>query len=600
MFDLYIEFNADKQPVEKRDMLNNALLKQSHCYCYQADSIFAHGHSHEEADANWHEDNDGLFICMGDIFYRRTRAGSLRKPLVKTLVEEIRRDEIDLKIYQGNFWIIYYDKNSDNIQIFSDLLTVLPLYLFSHDNKFIITSNLMNFAAQKLKINHRVALGIMLFNQPLSDDTIVQDVKYLKPGKHVGISQKGINEKEIVSLAELMFNDQNTELDIHELILDFNHSVLSLANANSKNLVTLTGGYDSRSIISTLLKENLDVKSFSFGREGGPNTQVPLNVSTKLKLDYEAFYLGKDYVDNYAKYADEVIFWSDGLSAFERANYLYVADKIRKDSKSYISGLVGGEIFAPMTMYTTFCTRKYADIFYEGSMFNLKEIIKSNKLDDYLNLSDTSVMQEMNDVMQDYQNELNLLKNHKDEHLIVFYDFVKNGFRTFYGGQIHTERAYVHNKIPFYSMDILERVVASNQKHIFKNSFKGDAFSKRNNRILQAKIIDYNFPALGKINTDRGFSPSELLSPIGKLTSAVKYVYNNKKQAKEEPEFISNVWSENYYGYLLALDEEFNSSIFNNNMIKQRLSDYKPDQYSKQFNRLLSVARWIQMYETRI
>lgn|GEM_PF-3137021 len=593
MFDVFIAFNPH-EPVSITKPPNLTKSQENHFeYSFTSDNVYVHGWSHSINDLAWHDRDEHLLVIIGDVSFRRSVYNKSFVPSSTQIVDCIVNDTFDTKTFQGNYWILYYNKMNHSLRIISDPLTVLPLYASSLRNNYVFSTNLLRIKHLGLKINKRVLLELLLFSQMLTTDTLLEGVDSLKPGYYHQVDQGGIVKWPVYDLEKAVFNDRHDKLNTNELIHDFNYSVLSLASNTEKNLASLTGGFDSRSVVSVLIKEGLPFLAFSFGRFGGPNTEKPLKVRERLGINYRPIYLGDEYEEMYSKYAEEVIEWSDGSSVFERANYLYVADKLRNESNSYLSGLIGGELFAPMTFFVPFCTEMYRNIFYLGHEFDVKNMIRQSGISEYINDFEPHVFDSLEFTVKEYQQNIQRVKNYKVGYLHHLYDFINTGFRTYYGGQIQMERGYIHNKIPFYSLDLLERMIFSNHKKAFKKPFRGDPYSKRKNRILQAKIIMNNSPELGSVQTDRGFAPNDLLSIYGKVKSASQYILNRHQQAASEPEFTSNRWSSRYYSYLLDNGAHFDDDVFNEPKILEFMKVYHESKYSKSFNSLLSVARWV-------
>lgn len=558
---------------------------------YCSDYCQVRGWTHKIDKKQWVENDKWLLIVVGDIIFRRAYHKNSDSPSMAEIQVSIEQGRSLSEKYQGNFWIIYFNKITNVLEIISDPLAIIPLYLYSKDNLHKISTDLRVF--KKNRINKQVVLEHLLFNQPLTTNTLIEGVNRLKPGWHYLLKDGEIRANQSYDMKKLIFNSNTDKLLIDELIEDFNYSVVSLSNKYGKNLVSLTGGYDSRSVVSTLIKEGVDFSSFSFGKYGGPNTKSPLIVKEKLGIDYAPIYLEKDYEEKYVYYAHEAIDWSDGLSIFERANYMFVADKLSEISDFYLSGLIGGELFGPMTMFAPFCSKLYVETFYYGRIFNAEQTAHEIGLSEYLSGIEPEIIYSLEQTVKSYQNEIAQLKNSDLGYMYWYYDFINNGFRSYYGSQVHTERKYISNRLPFYTLDILERLMLSDHKIAYKRPFRSNPIYKTNNRILQAKIIQHNCPELSKLYTDRGFAPVELLSARGKVTSAVKYLINKNKRKKSNPEFTSNMWSMLFYDVLLKNKINFDHTIFNNENIYRFLNEYNASKYNQTFNWLLSVAIWL-------
>jgi len=594
VFDIFIAFNQLQLNESYDHILNEKKNRDFPSKDILTDGLIIKCWSNKAEGLSIVETQDYISLVYGDLVYRRSQSASESVPSHHEVNNLLEKPTGLVSTCQGNYWIVNYHKTKNILRIQSNPLTTLPLYMAKYHNDTIICSNLLMLKSLGFKANIQVVFEVLLFNQPITLRTMLEGVNTITPGLSY---EFGSCEKtnSLYDIKEKIFEQGDNGLNLPELVEDFNYSVLSLSSSSEINLSSLTGGFDSRCVLSSLIKEKLPYHAFSFGRLGGPNTEKPLYAKSQLGINYDPILLEREYEERYAYFADEAVTWSDGASVFERANYLYVADKLKEISNSYLSGLIGGELFGPMTFHTTFCSKLYDDVFYKGNKFDFQYCFKGMGLDKFVRCPSQHIVESLEQTVLDYQREIQELRARETGYMYSLYDFVKNGFRTFYGGQIHVERRYIHNKTPFYVTDIFERLMSSNHKRVFKKAFKSGAVSKRNNRLLQAQIILSNNPALASMPTDRGFAPSDVLSSFGQVKAGISYMANRYKAKSREPEFTSAKWSKLYYDYIASNGLSFDDTVFDNNKMKEFMKHYDMTKYSQQFNRLLSVARWLSM-----
>lgn len=545
---------------------------------------------------DYFEDENLIIMLYGKVFYRFNKeVNNYPRVQVSEFADFFPDNFKDMiKIFKGNFAVILYVKSSKEVIVIIDQLCILPIYLYHQGNSFVLSSNLNQFKKMNLGYNYSVILEKVLFEYPIGVRSYINNVNTLEQGNIYHISNYKVTKTNYSCLDNILFSKFYQQFKFKEFLDIFNQSVLVRATQTENNITTLTGGFDGRSVVSTLVKYGYPLSSFSFGKHGGENTSIPLLVQNQTGIDYKPYYLEKEYEEKYIRFADEVIYWSDGNSIFERANYLYVDSKVCKLNTQIITSLLGGEILSPVSIVADVVNNNYIDIIYNCQSYDLDVLLKDMGVYQYFNSE--IINSSKNELVESIEQRRKSVQEKRLKpygYLYYYYDLLTGGFKQFFGSQIHTERGYLDNLTPMFDLDIISYLLGSNQKRRFKYPFNKTLFTKRNNRLLQSKIIHANSSDLSRIVVDRGFSPHDMLSPIRRIHVALSFLKRRRRVANSPKEFTSDIWSMIFYEFLLNKIQTDDNEIWNNREIKKHLSTYNPNCYNKNFNRFLSTYLWV-------
>lgn len=591
MYDITIQYKQSNKGVFNNYGFSTEQIndKSQFSYKFINDRLFVLGKSHQNLTyKDYYEDNLHLVLING-IILARNKTGKLYFNAVD-IIDLLNTHIFDYDQCKGNFTLFVYNKESQVLEIYTDHFALRPMYFGVKDSSVFISNNLNILKSVDDTIDEMTIFEKILFTYPITNQTYLKRFKLLEAGKHYHIVNSVIKEESLFNLQELIFNNTTQKFKYSKFNEIFNFNVRQRAKLDKKPLVTLTGGFDGRAIAASMKRQNLDFHSFSFGRKGGENTKIPLKFCASLNISYEPVCLNEDYELNYSHFAYKAIEQSDGLSPFERANYSYAYTRLRDSSSILLSGLIGGEILGILYLKTDYFNKTYYDWIYDDKKIELIRALESKGMKQFI--ANNKIYEIENELIDRIQNRRVLIKNikkQKNGYLFYLYDLISLGFRRFYGGQMHQERSNYENLLPFFDLDILEYLFSSNFVERYKHSFSNNRIYKFLSRKPQSKLIQYNYPLLAQKKVDRGFPPKYLLNPL--FYPLAYFLFSQRQKKPKVEEFISNQWSEIFYK--TVLNKKFNpNDLFKEKEIVSFMKNYKPVNYNKEFNNLLSVAIW--------
>ena len=597
MYDIIVQYRQTNQTSIHKFGMESEQENDSSRFdiMYSDDTLIALGKKHNGINyCDLYKGNEYVVFIAGTVLARIHTGKSFFD--ASDIAAQKRSDELDYSAFKGNFTLFIYHRYSKVLEIFSDPIGLCPVYIGEQDSTVFLSSNLNELKAVNDSIDYTTVLEKLVFTYPITSQSFLRNFEFIEPGTYYRIHRSKIEKTRIFDLNGLLFRNEEKQFRNEDLAEIVNYNVRQSASLVDTPLITLTGGFDGRTIVSSMLRQNLSFHSFSFGRQGGENTQVPLKLAKDFDISYEPVYLDEDYEKNYPFLALKAIEQSDGLSKFERANYSYTTHRLSYLSPILISGLIGGELLGILFNKTDYFNENYFDWIYNGESTNIEGSLKDKGVSQFISKDQLKVFQDsLNERIQEHRDRISWLKQGKYGYLYYLYDLISLGFRRFYGGQIHQERYHYENIPPLFDIDILNYLFSTNFKERYKYSFTNKKIYKLFSRRPQSELIHHNFPGLADKKVDRGFPPKYLLNSA--YYPLAFWLLSKRNRSKRVREFTSDRWSKLFYDYLLDKNISLNA-FFNQEEIFRYMREYEPNNYNQEFNNLLSIAVWTSTNET--
>lgn len=589
MFEFIITNNHDLDILSKLKNRLSSLPKKIKVYSNDIADLKIIGLYFEDNMSSIAENEEEIILLKGSIYWRYFT----KKTLVKVVAQDFISEGIvtgDIyKKHKGNFSIIKICKKTGDIKVINDHLGITPTYYGNFRSKNYITTSLSLLSSYQPNLDSDVILEKLLFNYSIGDEVLYKGIKVLNGGQVLTYSDNVFQVNNVFSLLQFVLQDKQKNFDYNELLDIFNFNVLQRTNNKRRVLASLTGGFDGRAVVSSLHNNNISFETYSYGKIGGENTEVPKMVANHLGFDHTPYYLEDDFEGNYNRIALDTIYYSDGNLSFENASTQYAFEKIGNIFDFTLTGLVAGEILGPIHLLTDYINHIYYSVVYENKTLDINSSLDDLGVTSFIkkSLINKSIDSTLTKI-QKRKDKLNEILRSDRPHLVSIFDLMEVGFRRFYGYQMHLTRYFAENLPPFYDIDILALLFSTNYQEIYKSSLKS-LWQRRKTRYTQAYIINKNWQELANLPVDRGFKPNQVLS-LFKRPIIPFYYYKRKKNLKySAPDFTSNLWAK------LLLDKDFNMNLidspyFERDAIRKYINKINEDKnsYSWQKNKVIS------------
>lgn len=445
----------------------------------------------------------------------------------------------------GWYNLVLYDKKSGITLLVNDRLGYLPLYYFETDHYFLFASKLDALLGHKLSPNidfDNVTIAEhLLFNYPLSDATFIKGVRTLSNAVKIEFKDNCIHKETYWTFSDLISTDQKGGGEGFELFDEgLRDSIHKIIDTTGRSLnMSLTGGWDSRVVLSYLLPEKKDfLNLYSFGAKTSDDIQAPIQISEKENLNFTPYVLHDHYIQNhFFRNAEDTISLSGGLRNLKRAHYLYTIKKISKNSPHLLSGIFGDEVFkmaeasggAVISKNTVALLESDFDI--PATMNSLKESVIFDMLHD-----DKSYL------LNVLEKRLLELKESFDKYNSItekYYAFrFEVNLRKYFGHEVSSYNDFVQCTSPFIDIDFLEKFVQTEYFNVQQEFNSNSLFLKRKSSMLYHDIIQKNYAPLLKYPSSRGYAIKDVNSLTGNMN--ILYQIFSKRFRKPVDGFNTN------------------------------------------------------------
>lgn len=544
-------------------------------------NVFIIGECFSRIDSNYFTGNS-----------RKLTAGDIKKLYLE------KEDGLTNEI-KGNFQIVVCDGRNKTISVLNSKGGISPFYYYNDNEVFICTTAIYLFPEvikSKLTFSKANLLEYALFNYPLGENTLFQDVYNLLPGEIVSFKNGSVNKKKYYNVSDLITDKRVTEEEaIEKGNYLFNKVVNTLAADKDKITASLTGGFDGRAILSALNFDKTKLLLYSFGIKGSKNISIPIKIAEDLGYNFKPYYLEDEYAEAYPFYASMTCLLTDCLATVQRANYLYVFEDLAKHSDVVITGIFGSELMRTFQNAGLMISVPAVNILLSNDP--LKRL--SNEIDNYpyIGFWGTEIFNKDNKeaVIESWRAKY-LDKKYNSVNQFVFTYFIKDALRKYFGGEVHAERLFATNRFPFFDDEFVELILQSPFSAINNTFLKPTIKERLNSQIYYAHIIKNNKAELLNYTTDHGFAPKYLFYPFSSLfIGSQVYVKSKIKKWSNYKEFNDKEWTERLFNESSKLF--YNESFLNINLLKEKIENREWRLMPEESKKLFSIQLYLDDFE---
>ena len=527
----------------------NAQLNMKHDHTYksrivvESDRIMIGYTGYDEYPIRSWECNDYSVIQEGMIYnIPRNEVDSF----IFNLVSQNRQSSIsinDAKNFllnsDGEFVIVIYDKLSEDLIILNDALGRLPLYYFEDDQQFVLSREVKFITEFMSHVNlDKLAIAeYLLFIYPLGKKTLVKNVNRLDPAVllkyHVSSGRLNVNKAHVWN-----FENKNSKVGSlqeysYNLVKLFRNAIKCRVESLNgfKNLVSLSGGLDSRAVAIALKEVDPKLTAVTFldhERKSSEDVDVAQELVQKLHINWKLIKLKKRRFED-LRYLIEL---KDGLNY---ASMGFILDFFVKIKRKFGSKVVyytgdGGDKALPSL-------RSRKEIKSMNELINViinehTSAFEINEVITLLNISIEQIRKEIMNILLNYpENDL----NQKYVHFVIF----ERAYKWLFEGE-DRNRFYFWSTSPYWSprfFDYAMTIPDSCKEHLNlyrmflerldKNCLKIRDASWPRVGLLPVSLSYYLLPRIQEIMSKHSFL-RKLINKTMKLTEDTKYNPNEK------------------------------------------------------------------------
>jgi asparagine synthase (glutamine-hydrolysing) len=261
----------DKKIDSKKDKISAVLKNQNYLENYydkviaSENDFFIGYNKYEQYPVKVLSTNNSLIVIEGKIYNKREPVSESEIiNLANVLFEEESIAKLSewIQSTDGDFLVYIINKISGDFIVFNDIFGRLPLYYKKCNDGSIITSRYLNFInelSDETTIDQMAIAQFLLFGYMLNDRTIHKDVHQLRPSSILLYRNKSITLKNthVFNFQQRVHSNKSKNENIANLNKLFSDSCKNRFLNDKKNIVTLSGGLDSRLVASSIYSNKI-------------------------------------------------------------------------------------------------------------------------------------------------------------------------------------------------------------------------------------------------------------------------------------------------------------------------------------------------------
>ena len=467
----------------------------------------------------------------------------------------------------GHFVVVKWNK--DEVTFESDQLGLRDIYISESKNEIIFSTRVDWLAKiHKLKINfNEFGSRWLLFNQ-ISNNSVFEDVERIVAGKKATVALNGFDIKYYNS--NWLPDEQSQNIDIEH----YSENLKSLILINNKQTLGLSGGMDSRVILSYLLHENSDWDTFTFGDPKHPDSLIAQSLVSDFNLLHTQYNASlpqaEELILKIKDYSIQTIVNNAASAIFQSVNYFSMSGQ----HSTLVDGGFG-EIWRREFFYRLYFKEKKSIL-----NMDIKRIIP------YLSLPRADI----------FTKAINNLMSSSIENQL-YYWFKNLPPLEKIGAENWIDLFALKTRLPnYYSHeqsridDLVTNIMPFSQLSLLKDLLNVPISIRKNGKLFRA-LIKTNFSELKKYPLAKGSSvhPYYFNSFQSRVLSEFRKTFKRKNIYEDNPrEQLLNILKP--YILDVSSSESFrNSEIYDHKKVKNMIEGY----YSGNLNYGYSLDWWL-------
>ena len=490
----------------------------------------------------------------------------------------------------GHYYYILLNKNNGELCIGNSMFSILPLYYTQNNNKIIFSENALSPGEHLYLeiISRRFILETTLFNYPLFNNSIIEDVNLLPSNSYLKLLGAEFNIIKHTKIEDYFSSSprpwRRSVNDMRDIFLETVKKYLP----EKPYVHALTGGFDGRTLVSAGMFYKKDFSCYSFGSSTSKDTQIASQLTAKEEIPFINVELNDRYAtESSLDCGKEFIRSSSGTATFARAHYLHAVKELSGNYDHIITGNFGSEIFRAAHIAGVVISPNLYNLFSSRDAEEGISVVEKSKEFSSLNRKTFKDVWETlkKDLLQlpCYNPAYSGLSKNQQFYVFVFEEL----FRKYFGAEMINQFKYLKNRTPFLDIDFLKAILKTGLAGIHSDFFEHNPLKRYKGQVLYAHIIRKAYPPFGKMITDKGYKPDDLITFSGKINIARGYLKKVTRRAAPgfDPYSVSKVWETNqaYWMRVPVSEELFDMKSINAGIKKEILFKILSLSYIKNF-----------------
>ncbi|GEM_PF-2622738 len=497
----------------------------------------------------------------------------------------------DFPKHLKGFFCIVVSEN-DKICIANDIHSVKRFYTANKD--VYISNNIETLKiVTTLKHNSYSPAIFAVLQHFIKGISLFDNVEYSIPAT-LTIVDKGNITKTIYWNPQILSDSKKDLTTQEEFINTFDISVKNyLEYLNPTNVsTTLTGGRDTRTVLSSLLNNGIKPHCFTFGYPTGTDVTTAKNVADICSLDFSNHYIENLDSKKYSELVNKIVDSENHFIHIHRAHRL---DAIIKESNYFNNdldmvfvGAMGGDYIMGEN-FNDYIITEFIRRFLTEEM-SQKEIV-SQILDKHYIKYDDSTINYIINLLEEFGLRHNTFNKNIEFNLVHNLIGCTHDIQDINLFMEHSKYVIA----PFMDIDIMESLFSSPFSLFSNNRHTKNPIKRLRGGELQCKLIKKYSPFLADVPFANRYTPNDVLG------NRIKYIIKRSiiqlTSEKSKPTFSYDKWFIEYVkSELINLNEDIKSEYDIHKMINDIDTDMHANHegYWHKYSNPITLSKYLQ------
>lgn len=446
-------------------------------------------------------------------------------------------DENDLAYYfkniKGTFYIIRINHDAQSIEVASSIFGIFPVFYAEKDEDFFASSDLqllVHAANITPHISRRFILETVLFNYPLFDRTIYEEVRNLPANSKLQFKKGKLQVQKYLDITALFQQNPIPYRKHINHLSDFLIDTIREYFPKEHFNITFTGGFDGRTLVSCAKYHNAGFSTFSLGSIKNDDVYLPLEHAARLGITHHPVYLDEPgYIGSFLDHARDLLDQSAALTNISYTHFLYASGKMAANSNYLLTGFGGSEIFRSLDIRGAVTSHELVDFFeFTRNKDWVARIRNSEKL---RLLHEDIVRQELGpliDELSDYQDRTSGDMSLNERIYIYLYEEI---FRKVFGPVITSMSGNMNVRNPYFDYAFNAELLKYSIAGLYSKFFVRNPAKRYKGQVLYGHVIKKTSPLLAGLVTGKGYRPVDLTTYSG--LASITFNFFRKRLARK-------------------------------------------------------------------
>jgi hypothetical protein len=387
----------------------------------------------------------------------------------------------------GAIFPIYYQKEKDCIAVSS--------------SSFFLAK-----AAGRLKRSRRNLLERLLFNYPFFDSTWWEGIHLLDAHRYLDLEgERGLIAGHFDLHACLGKVELNNRDSLDYLAHIFGEEA-ELFFPHVPFAISMTGGFDGRTLVAAACKAELTFFPYGFGRPGNSDVIMPKKQAQQLGLDYFPIWLDESYVQKESLCsALSFMALTEFNGNFGRPHYEFAARMLAEKTQYILTGNFGSELFRALHQPGVMLNRSTIQVFSDDSA-SWKDSLKKTTA-----AWDASFFKnELDALIADLEVFLQRMQGYEPNHRFYYFVFSEIA-RKYFGPELIMQSHYLRNRTPYLNLRFFRELNRTCWAGVHSALFEKNKNRRMKGQMFYATYLRQACPPLYWMPTNKGYRPADVL-----------------------------------------------------------------------------------------